>query len=88
MTLASVQKSTVVGVTDQGYRTGISHHNYNGRVTPVMVDAFRELHEEMGISYGWLSLMYNISRGYIAQICRYEKRISYPVKWKTIKNNR
>ena len=88
MTLASVQESTVVGVTDQGYRTGISHHNYNGRVTPVMVDAFRELHEDMGISYGCLSLMYNISRGYIAQICRYEKRISYPVKWKTIKNNR
>jgi len=86
MTLAATQyKTVVVGVGDTGHRVGVDHHNHNHRITPVVVDALRELHEEWGIGYGCLSLMFGISRGYIAQICRYEKRVSYPVRWKTIK---
>jgi len=49
----------------------------------VVVDALRELNEE-GIGYGCLSIMFGISRGYIAQICRYEKRVSYATRYKTI----
>jgi len=85
MTLSSVRpKTVVIGITEQGYRTGSSHHNYNGRITQTVVDALRDLNEE-GISYGCLSIIFGISRGYIAQICRYEKRVSYATRYKTIK---
>ena len=88
MTLTAVKtKTIVVGVSDSGHRVGESHPNHNPKITPVIVDALRELNEE-GIGYGCLSLMFNISRGYIAQICRYEKRVSYPTRWKTIHQNR
>ena len=87
MTLTAVKSKTVVGVNDQGYRVAQDHPNHNPKITPVIVDALRDLHEE-GIGYGCLSLMFGISRGYIAQICRYEKRVSYPTRWKTIQQNR
>ena len=77
-------KTIVVGITEQGYRTGSSHHNYNGRITQTVVDALRDLNEE-GLGYGCLSLMFGISRGYVAAICRYEKRVSYATRFKTIK---
>ena len=84
MTLTAVKtKTIVVGVSDSGHRVSIDHPNHNTRITPVIVDALRDLHEE-GIGYGCLSLMFGISRGYIAQICRYEKRVSYATRWKTI----
>ena len=85
MTLAAVRpKTIVVGVTDTCHRCNEDHHNYNGRITQVIVDALRELHEDYGIGYGCLSIMFGISRGYIAQICRYEKRVSYATRYKTI----
>ena len=83
MTLTAVKPKTVVGVNEQGYRVAQDHPNHNPKITPVIVDALRDLHEE-GIGYGCLSLMFGISRGYIAQICRYEKRVSYATRWKTI----
>ena len=84
MTLTAVKpKSIVVGVNDQGYRVAQDHPNHNPKITPVIVDALRDLHEE-GIGYGCLSLMFGFSRGYIAQICRYEKRVSYATRLKTI----
>ena len=50
MTLAAVRpKTIVVGVTDSGHRCSEDHHNYNGRITQVIVDALRELHEDYGI---------------------------------------
>ena len=49
MTLAAVRpKTIVVGVTDTGHRCSEDHHNYNGRITQVIVDALRELHEDYG----------------------------------------
>ncbi len=86
MALTSTKYETV-GVGESGHRVGEFHPNHNPVITQVMVDALRDLNEE-GIGYGCLSLMFGISRGYIAQICRYEKRHSYPVRWKTIKANR
>ena len=85
MTLTAVKPKTVVGVNDQGYRVAQDHPNHNPKITPVVVDALRQLQEEWGIGYGCLSLMFGgISRGYIGQICRYEKRVSYATRWKTI----
>ena len=84
MTLAAVRpKTIVVGVSDTGHRVAEDHPNHNPRITQVVVDALRELNEE-GIGYGCLSIMFGISRGYIAQICRYEKRVSYASRYKTI----
>ena len=84
MTLAAVRpKTIVVGVSDTGHRVAEDHPNHNPRITQVVVDALRELNEE-GIGYGCLSIMFGISRGYIAQICRYEKRVSYATRYNTI----
>ena len=84
MSLTAVRpKNIVVGVSDTGHRVGEDHPNHNPRITQVVVDALRDLNEE-GIGYGCLSIMFGISRGYIAQICRYEKRISYASRYKTI----
>ena len=86
MTLAAFRpKTIVVGVSDTGHRVAEVHPNHNPRITQVVVDALRELNEE-GIGYGCLSIMFGISRGYIAQICRYEKRVSYPTRYKTIQD--
>ena len=88
MTLATAKtKTVVVGVSETGHRVGESHTNHNPLITQVIVDAIRELNEE-GLSYSCLSIIFGISRGYIAQISRYEKRVSYPVRWKTIKTSR
>ena len=85
MTLAAVRpKTIVVGVSDSGHRVAEDHPNHNPQITQVIVDALRELHEDYGIGYGCLSMMFGISRGYIAQIWRYEKRVSYPTRYKTI----
>jgi len=85
MTFTAVKNKTiVVGVSDSGHRVAQDHPNHNPKITPVVVDALRELHEDWGIGYGCLSLMFGISRGYIAQICRYQKRTSYATRWKTI----
>ena len=84
MSLTAVRpKNIVVGVSDTGHRVGEDHPNHNPRITQVVVDALRDLNEE-GIGYGCLSIMFGISRGYIAQICRYEKRISYASRYKTV----
>ena len=86
MTLAALRPQTkVVGVCDTGHRVAEDHPNHNPRITQSLVDTLRMLHEDYGIGYGCLSIMFNgMSRGYIAQICRYEKRVSYPTRYKTI----
>ncbi len=77
-------QTKVVGVCDTGHRVGEDHPNHNPKITQLLVDTLRELHEDYGIGYGCLSIMFGVSRGYIAQICRYEKRISYASRYKTI----
>ena len=87
MTLAALRPQTkVVGVCDTGHRVGEDHPNHNPQITQLLVDTLRMLHEDYGIGYGCLSIMFGgMSRGYIAQICRYEKRTSYATRYKTIK---
>ena len=86
MTLAALRPQTkVVGVSDSGHRVAEDHPNHNPQITQSLVDTLRMLHEDYGIGYGCLSIMFNgMSRGYIAQICRYEKRVSYATRYKTI----
>ena len=83
MTLATKVTRIVVGVNEKGYRVHQCHHNCT--IPDVVVDALRDLHEDYGIGYGSLSKMFNISRGTIAKLCRYERRADYPDRFKTIK---
>ena len=82
MTLTTQVTRIVVGVNEKGYRVGTCHHNCT--ISDILVDALRDLHEDYGIGYGTLSKMFNISRGTIAKICRYERRADYPDRFKTI----
>ena len=77
-------QTKVVGVSDTGHRVAEDHPNHNPKITQLLVDTLRELHEDYGIGYGCLSIMFGVSRGYIAQICRYDKRVSYATRYKTI----
>ena len=84
MTLATTKITRlVVGVNEKGYRVGADHHN--STISDITVDALRDLHEDYGIGYGTLSKIFNISRGTVAKLCRYERRADYPDRFKTIK---
>jgi hypothetical protein len=73
----------VIAVNEKGYRVGMSHQN--ARIPDATVDAMRDLHEDHSIGYGTLSTMFNIDRGTVAKICRYERRAQTPENWKTIR---
>lgn len=73
----------VIAVNEKGYRVGMSHQN--ARISDATVDAIRDLHEDHDIGYGTLATMFNLDRGTIAKICRYERRAQTPDRWKTVK---
>jgi hypothetical protein len=84
MTLATTKIThLVVGVNEKGYRVGADHHN--STISDITVDALRDLHEDYGIGYGTLSKIFNISRGTVAKLCRYERRCQIAENWKTIR---
>ena len=83
MTLATLEKTIVVGVNTRGYRVNECHHHCT--IPNHIVDALRDLHEDFGIGYGTLAKIFNMNRYTIAKICRYERRADYPDRFKTIK---
>ncbi len=76
-------KRIVITVNEKGYRIGLSHHQ--AHITDEVIDAIRDLHEENGLTYGQLALQFNLNRGTIAKICRYERRAQTPHDWKTVR---
>tara|TARA_B100001057_G_scaffold448859_1_gene489551 strand:- start:1 stop:267 length:267 start_codon:yes stop_codon:yes gene_type:complete len=85
MTLTAIKtKLKVIGVNQKGYRIGSDHHNHNPKITDVVVDALRDLHEDKGIGYSTLAKIFNLNKHTIAKICRYERRADYPDRFKTI----
>ena len=74
-----------IAVNDLGYRIGSSHHNSS--ISDQVIDAIRELREE-GLGYGTLSIIFNLPRGTIAKICKYQIRGQTPDRWKTIYKTR
>ena len=62
MTLAPLHKTIVVGVNEKGYRIGSDHHNHNPRISDVVVDALRDLHEDYQIGYSTLSKIFNLNK--------------------------
>jgi len=85
MTASTPVKTLVIGVNSKGYRINSYHHNHNPKISDVIVDALRDLHEEDGIGYSTLSKIFNLNKHTIAKICRYERRADYPDRFKTIK---
>ncbi len=61
----------------------MSHHM--ARIPDEIIDAIRDLHEDNGLTYGQLAKQFNLDRGTIAKICRYERRAQTPDAWKTVR---
>lgn len=61
-----------IGVNAAGLRVGEHHHN--AKLTDHDVDLIRRLHEDEGMSYRVLARKFEVSKGAIAGICRYERR--------------
>ena len=74
-----------IAVNSEGYRIGTSHHNC--KISDQTIDAIRDLNEE-GLGYGTLSTIFNLPRGTIAKICKYQIRGQTPDRYKTIFKNR
>ncbi|MBP6564010.1 MAG: hypothetical protein KA200_00195 [Burkholderiales bacterium] len=55
------------------------------RLTDAEVDRIRELHEEHGVGYRELSIMFNAPMNTIGYICRYERRIATAMDWRPAK---
>ena len=74
----------IVAVNELGYRIGMSHHN--ARIPDETIDKIRDLHEEEGVSYGKLAIMFNLHKSVIQKICNYERRAQTPDRYKTIRS--
>mgnify|MGYP003609763205 CR=1 FL=1 len=61
-----------VAVNDAGLRIGEDHPN--AKLTDAEVERIRSLHEDDGMSYKTLADKFEISKGAVAKICRYERR--------------
>lgn len=72
----------LVAVNDAGLRIGEDHPN--AKLTDAEVERIRSLHEAERMSYKLLAEKFEISKGAIAKICRYERRAQYPATHKTI----
>lgn len=44
------------------------------KLTNYEIELVRRLHEEDGKGYGWLARKFELSKGAVAKICRYERR--------------
>lgn len=72
-----------VAVNDAGLRIGEGHHC--AVLTDSEVDLIREMHENDGVSYKTLAEKFEVSKGAVAKLCRYERRAQTPANWKKIK---
>lgn len=70
-----------VAVNEAGLRIGEDHPN--AKLTDGEVEMIRQLHEE-GVSYKVLAEKFEISKGTVAKICRYERRGQYLADFKTV----
>lgn len=71
-----------VAVNDAGFRIGEDHQN--AKLTDRDIDLIRHLHEKDGLSYGVLAEKFEVSKGTIAKICRYERRAQYACRFKEV----
>lgn len=74
------RKLVMVALNEQRKRIGQTHHN--ARVSDIVVNRIRELHEDYLMSYGRIAKLLCLSRHYVAKVCRYERRAQIPHDWK------
>lgn len=78
-----INKRRMIGVDENGYRVGESHHN--AKLSDAEVDLIRDLHEEGMIGYRALARHFGCSRDTIAAICQYRRRTATPDRYKVDK---
>ena len=71
-----------VAVNDAGLRIGEDHPN--AKLTDAEVERIRSLHEDDGLSYSTLAEKFEISKGAVAKICRYERRGQFVADFKAV----
>jgi hypothetical protein len=54
-------------------------------VSDEVIDKIRDLHEDEEMSYGKIAKLLNLSKNFVAKICRYERRAQTPERWKRVK---
>lgn len=79
------EKTMIVAVNELGYRIGSSHHNCT--VSDEVIDKIRDLHEDDEMSYSKIAKLLNLSKNFVAKVCRYERRAQTPDRWKRVKTN-
>ena len=70
-----------VAVNDAGLRIGEDHPN--SKLTDAEVETIRQMHED-GMSYKTLAEKFEVSKGAIAKLCRYERRGQHVANFKTV----
>jgi hypothetical protein len=71
-----------IAVNEKGLRIGEDHPN--AKLTDHEVELVREMHEEYKISYTKLADKFEVSKGAIAKICRYERRGQLAANFKKV----
>jgi hypothetical protein len=70
----------IVGLNDRGLRVGQDHQR--AKLTDAAVEMIRRLHED-GLSYRVIALKFEISKTLVCYICRYERRATTAVRFKS-----
>jgi transposase len=83
--MSGKDKTMIVAVNEFGYRIGSPHHNCT--VSDEVIDKIRDLHEDDGMSYGKIAKLLDLSKNFVAKVCRYERRAQTPDRWKRVKQH-
>lgn len=81
--MAEQQKRVILELNENGFRINDSHQF--SKISNADVQKIRDLHEDEGLSYDKIAKLFNISKGHIGKICRYEVRAQTPMNYKTIR---
>lgn len=71
-----------VAVNEAGLRIGEDHPN--AKLTDGEVELIRQMHEDDGLSYEALAEKFEVSKGAVAKICRYERRGQWVANFKAV----
>ncbi len=74
-----------VAINDKGYRIGQGHHR--AELSDHEVDLMRELHENHGKGWKWLSKCFEIPKRTVRDICNYKVRAQTPDGYRTVKKD-
>lgn len=76
-------KRDLIGVDEAGYRVGESHQN--AIITNATVDKIRDLYEYECLGFDEICANFSLAKSTVVKICRYERRVAQPARWKPAK---